>query len=120
MTPAHAGSSGEHRGSVDLAAQHARDLAARLGLSHDPSSRFTDLTSELGELAKELLAATDFGARPFAPTKAWTDELGDVIFALVLLAQATGTDLAESLSGAIEKYEARLRTTGSIGSQDPL
>jgi len=80
--------------------------------------RMLDLTSEVGELAKEILLATDYGNRKFYPTEAWADELGDVFFSLICLANTTDVNLLKSLSNALAKYQARLNIQGEAGSKN--
>ncbi len=75
-----------------------------------------DLTSEIGELAKVILEATDYGRRDFHPYVAWGEELGDVLFSLTCLANSTDIDLLEALRGAMTKYQARLARRGVAGS----
>lgn len=82
--------------------------------------RMLDLTSEVGELAKEILKSTDYGCQNFAPTDAWADELGDVFFSLICLANMTNIDLLDALNGALSKYQSRLRDKGDVGSTDNL
>ena len=80
--------------------------------------RMLDLTSEVGELAKEILISTGYGKQNFYPTEAWADELGDVFFSLVCLANTTDVDLSKSLGNAITKYQARLNHKGDAGSSN--
>ena len=80
--------------------------------------RMLDLTSEAGELAKEILLFTGYGEQDFNPTEAWTDELGDVFFSLVCLANTTDVDLLKSLGNAIAKYQTRLNIQGEAGSSN--
>lgn len=98
-----------------LQTQVAAFVAAH-GLTTSVELRLLDLVSEVGELAKEPLRATGYGSAAFSPTPAWTDELGDVLFALVCLANATNVDLHAALLASLRKYEARLRDRGSAGS----
>jgi len=79
-------------------------------------SRVLDLVAEVGELAKEVLTATDYGHTPFQPSKRWHEELGDVLFALVCLANTTDVDLEEALEQALDKYRERLAQKGDPGS----
>jgi NTP pyrophosphatase (non-canonical NTP hydrolase) len=78
--------------------------------------RLLDLSSEVGELAKEVLKASQYGRTTFAPNAAWAGELADVFFALVCLANSTQVNLEEALGGALEKYQARLAVKGEVGS----
>ncbi|MBL8045763.1 MAG: hypothetical protein JNL09_04435 [Anaerolineales bacterium] len=79
-------------------------------------ARLLDLTSEVGELAKEVLKTSQYGRATFAPNPEWAGELADVFFALVCLANRTQVNLDEALTGALEKYQARLAAKGEAGS----
>jgi NTP pyrophosphatase (non-canonical NTP hydrolase) len=79
-------------------------------------ARALDLVSEVGEVAKEVLKATRYGEQPFAATEAWTEEIADVFFSLICLANATNVDLDRALEGALEKYRQRLTARGDAGS----
>lgn len=79
-------------------------------------SRVLDLVAEVGELAKEVLTRTDYGRTPFRPSERWQEELGDVFFALVCLANSTTVDLEEALQQALDKYRERLARKGDPGS----
>src|SRR4051794_29110663 len=91
-------------------------LQREANISVDPASRLLDLASEVGEVAKELLLATDYGRKEFVPPAVWSAELADTLFSLVVLANATGVDLDRALDDAVVRYEQRLRSRGSIGS----
>jgi threonine synthase len=93
-----------------------RDFVTQHGLSHTPATHALDLVSEVGEVSKEVLKATDYEQRPFAPTPELSGELGDVLYALAALADSCGVDLEQSLEEALRRYAARLETTGHAGS----
>jgi NTP pyrophosphatase (non-canonical NTP hydrolase) len=78
--------------------------------------RTLDLVSEVGELAKEVLKGTAYGREPFAPTDAWTGELGDAFFSLLCVANGTGVDLEAALQEAMAQYERRVALRGDLGS----
>lgn len=86
------------------------------GLEAPVQVRVLDLISEVGELSKEVLKATDYGREPFQKPQNWDDELGDVSFSLVCIANSTGVDLEGALDGALEKYRERLTGWGDMGS----
>ena len=52
---------------MDEQQQRVKDLMARYGLGTDPQVRMLDLSSEVGELAKEVLKSTAYGTRAFYP-----------------------------------------------------
>jgi NTP pyrophosphatase (non-canonical NTP hydrolase) len=73
-----------------------------------PLSQYVRLAEEVGELGREL--NFQFGDKPRTDKDAGgsvTDELGDVLFIVVLLANYLGIDLVAALSGTLEKYEKR-------------
>src|SRR3984893_1119065 len=73
-----------------------------------PLSQFARLAEEVGELGRELNFA--YGDKPRASKDAAgsiADELGDVLFIVILLANDLGIDLASALSATLEKYERR-------------
>ncbi|HEX9923188.1 MAG TPA: MazG nucleotide pyrophosphohydrolase domain-containing protein [Anaerolineae bacterium] len=79
-------------------------------------ARVLDLVSEVGEVGKEVLKGSDYGHAPFEPTGEWASELGDVLFSLICIANATGVDLAEALQTVLAKYEERIAHKGEAGS----
>lgn len=46
-----------------------------------------------------------------------TDELGDLLYSLCLLAEVVGVDLDEAFQAMLHKYEQRWQAKGHIGSQ---
>ncbi len=93
-------------------------FAARHGLRSGVAARLLDLTSELGEVSKAYLLASGYGQKPFRADAAWEEEMGDLLFSLLLLAEASGIELEEALRRVLAKYEARARDHGGIGSGD--
>jgi len=80
-----------------------------------PAYRLLDLTSEVGELAKNVNTATGYGETP-ADARVDEDEVGDALFCLLALCEETGVDAGAALETALAKYEARLDETGEAGS----
>lgn len=77
-----------------------------------------DVMSELGEVAKEILLATDYGAHSPKFDRKMEAELGDLLYSICMLATIAGVDLEEVFSKTLEKYERRWLSTGNLGSQD--
>jgi len=75
-----------------------------------------DFESEVGELAKEWLKGSDYGRGELELQEGWAEEMGDVFFVLLALAEITDVDLEEALGKAINKYERRIENTGSAAS----
>jgi NTP pyrophosphatase (non-canonical NTP hydrolase) len=85
------------------------------GIEAPVEARLLDLASEVGELSKEALEATNYGRDPFHPSDGWAGELGDVLFVLVCLANSTGAELEAALKGALGKYRERLALWDDAG-----
>ena len=92
------------------------DFVARYGLDTVVAYRVLDLVSEVGELSKEVLQATDYGNSRFQPGENWEEELGDVLFSLICVANSTGVDLKQALSKVLEKYRERIESRQDAGS----
>ena len=75
-----------------------------------------DLVSEIGEVSKEVLKSTQYGKREFRNGENWEQELGDVFFSLICVANSSGVDLEVALSKALSKYQDSIRKTGDAGS----
>lgn len=86
-------------------------------LHTDPAYRLLDLTAEVGELAADATASTDYGVSPERLDLS-RDELGDALFALLALAEETDTDAEAALAESLAKYERRMTgdPEGSPGS----
>jgi len=97
-----------------------QDAVARFVAEHNLEAgveiRLLDLLSELGEVAKEVLKGNHYGTSALVQTEAWEEELSDVFFALVCLANTTGVDLNRGLQKVREKCALRVQDKGSPGS----
>lgn len=91
-------------------------FVAKHRLETSVETRVLDLTSEVGELAKEVLKGSRYGKEPFRPSEGWDDEVADVLFSLICIANSTGVNLEAALHGALEKYAKRLSARGDAGS----
>jgi len=96
--------------------QRVAAFARRHALLHDPATHALDLAAEVGETAKEVLLATDYGRRAPQPRPELANELGDALYSLLALAEACGVDADAALEAALEKYERRLGRRGEAGS----
>ena len=93
-----------------------RRFMLRHGLRYDAATHTLDLISELGELSKLVVEATDYGQRALDDDGTFSTELGDVFYSLLALAVALNVDAGEALDAAMQKYERRLREHGGPGS----
>jgi NTP pyrophosphatase (non-canonical NTP hydrolase) len=87
-------------------------VAEEAGIEALVHVRLLDLVSEVGELSKEVLKATDHGRAPFDPPESWAVEKGDVLFALMCLAKSTSVDL----EAALDTYGERMALGDDAGS----
>lgn len=87
-------------------------------LTMSPAVALLDVVSEMGEVAKALLETNDYGrsTRTRLAHKRLTEELGDVLYSIILLANSVGIDLAVSLQATLRTIEQRIRTQGHAGS----
>jgi NTP pyrophosphatase (non-canonical NTP hydrolase) len=87
------------------------------GLLHDPAAHALNLASEVGEVAKEVLRATDYGRRAPELCPALIAEVGDALYSWLALAESCSVDAGEALEQALNRYQQRLNQTGTAGSQ---
>lgn len=76
-----------------------------------------DLTSELGEVAKEILKMSNYGRKPIKFRNEIKPELGDLLYSLITIANYFNVDLEEALDVVLKKYERRIKK-GSAGSEN--
>ncbi len=95
----------------------ANKFALKYNLHHSPMVHALDLVSEVGEVAKEIIVATEYGRQSAQFNQPDIDyEMGDVLYSLCLLASAAGVDLGEALDASLAKYEERMQKRGHSGS----
>lgn len=96
--------------------ERTHQFAQKHNLAHTPGVYALDLLSELGEVAKELLKATNYGQHAPTDMPEMAGELGDLLYSLCQLATAVNVDLDQALTTALNKYEARWQAKGHLGS----
>lgn len=97
--------------------QTVRNFIQIHNLQTDPHTRYIDLISEIGELGKELVKATNYGKAPYQQTANAAAELGDCMFSLLALCDAMDIDAQDALAGALAKYQKRFAEKGHVGSE---
>ena len=105
--------------SVRSSMQHeVAGFCNRHGLESGAPARLLDLVSELGELAKVWLKASDYGRNPLAAPEPgdWQAEYGDTLFALLCLANESGIDVDIALARTLARYRQRIENAGHPGS----
>lgn len=80
--------------------------------------RYLDLVSEIGELGKEILLATNYGKTNFSPTQNLNSEMGDCLFSLLALCDTLGLEAETVLDDALAKYSARFAKKDTVGSEE--
>jgi NTP pyrophosphatase (non-canonical NTP hydrolase) len=93
------------------------EFLRRHELSRDLATHALDLVSEVGELTKELLVATNYGEHPSQLRSGAVEEFGDVLYSLLALAEVCDVDADDALHRALSKYERRLAERGEAGSE---
>ena len=93
-----------------------QSLLREFELGVDPPARALDLSSEVGELRKEILKSTQYATRAFQPTPNLEMEFGDVLFSLLALASSANVDLDVAFEQVVTKMCERLERTGQLGS----
>lgn len=102
--------------SINELQKEIRAFCHETGMEASALHQLLDLSSELGEVAKEFLQITSYGAKPLQKTKALEMELGDVFFSLLYLANSLDVDLQTALQLALTKYKERILQKGSPSS----
>ena len=95
-----------------------RDFNTKYNLGGSIETRLIDLSSEVGELGKEILEVTNYGEKEFSRTDNLESEFGDVLFSLISAANCAGVDLDVALEKVLKKYEDRFNKKGHIGSEE--
>jgi len=88
--------------------QKVKEVTKTLSLANTPELCCLDLSSEVGELSKEILELTNYGKRRkriFNPNLA--RELGDTFYSLISIANIYNINLEKELMKSLEKYKRR-------------
>lgn len=81
-----------------------------------PYARILDIESEMGELAKEYLKHSRYGTQNFEMHDDFKEEFGDVLYALLSLANELEINSEECLDISLNKLKARMEKNNSMGS----
>ena len=81
-------------------------------------SRLLDIISELGELSKEVLKATEYGKKlEIHCNQNLVLEFGDLLFSITCLANQLDIDMTKALDLVLDKYKKRFSERATISSQ---
>ena len=80
-------------------------------------ARILNIQSELGELSKEYLKHSKYGTIPFELDENFKDEMGDVLYAILSLANELELDAEECLDKTLNKLQTRMDKNKSMGSE---
>lgn len=94
-----------------------QEMVKKYNLEISPELRYIDLTSEVGELGKELLKSTRYGKKVFIKSENMQSEIGDIFFSLACIANSLEIDIEQALIEAMKKYQRRFNEKGNIGSE---
>lgn len=94
------------------------EMVRRYKLETVPELRYVDLTTEVGEMGKELLKGSDYGKKQLEKTENLESEIGDTLFSLTCIANTLDIDLQTALVNVMKKYQKRFNKKGSIGSEE--
>ena len=92
------------------------DFVEEHELQGEIAYRILDLEAEIGEIAADATKSTNWGTSP-EDLEIKSDEIGDVLFSLLLVAESLEVDAGKALDEALEKYQARITETGSASSR---
>ena len=74
-----------------------------------PEHQALDVMSELGEVSKEILKMSNYGRKKVKLNDNIKDELGDVFYSLITLANSFDINLKDALNQSLKKYEKRIK-----------
>ncbi len=83
----------------------------------DPTTHILDLVSEVGEVVKAVLRATDYGLHAPEFGTGIQAEIGDSLYSLLVLASVCQVDADEALQQVLEEYQQRIEDHGNPGSE---
>jgi hypothetical protein len=75
------------------------DSADEAGLHASVPALLLELQSLMGAVTASVTTATERGRRPFRPGPDWPARLGELAYAVYLLADQTGVDLDQAVRG---------------------
>ncbi len=96
--------------------EKVEEFCENYSIDHPMEHRLIDVMSELGEVSKEILENTEYGSTSLTYSNELKEELGDLPYSLITLANALKIDLESAVNTALEKYESR-SSKGGLSSR---
>ena len=87
------------------------ELLIKADAKMDPQSRMMDISSEVGELNKEVLKSTKYGEKEFIMTNEFQEEYGDVLYSVLSMGIENGIDIEANIKKMIKKMNSRFGIT---------
>ena len=84
-----------------------REYIGTYQIEDNAEMRFLGLVSEVGQLSREIMAATDYGYEDIDTTDEIIEEVGDVLFSVLNLCNILGVDAAAALNATLARYKRR-------------
>jgi NTP pyrophosphatase (non-canonical NTP hydrolase) len=97
------------------AQQRVAEFVAEHDAEAPPEFHLLDLVSEVGELAKDANESSEYGDSP-GDVAVSEEELGDVLYSLLALAESLDVEAEDALDVALAKYEERIDEDGDMSS----
>ena len=108
------------KASISELQEQISTLIDKYQLSRDINIRYIDLTSEVGEVGKEILISSNYGnvkEKDIHYSKDLSMEIGDSLFSLFFLCISVDIDLEYAIHKVLQKYENRFEKNKTIGSK---
>ena len=93
---------------MNEAQKKVQSFCKKNNLSSSVEHRVLDVLSELGELSKEILKASNYGKSSYVSNEKLQLEVGDVLFSLITVANSLDVNLDAALESVLKKYEKRI------------
>lgn len=96
--------------------KHFNDIIAKDQKPLSIFARLLDIESEMGELAKEYLKASEYGTEEFNISDDFKEEFSDVLYATISLANELNINCQECIDIVLQKLQKRIEKNNNMGS----
>ena len=102
--------------NIREAQEKVEEFAEENQLEGTVEFRLMDLVSEVGEVVKDATKSADYGKNK-EELSVKQDEIGDVLFSLLMVCNDLDIDSEKAFETALEKYKSRIEDKGDPGSK---